>query len=143
MTLEFEVIQSGQVVDVDVTTPALTVDVIQAGAVVDVDVTTPALEVDILQSGAVEDVWVLAGPLGPEGPPGIPGPGGYYAEVNFASAATTWTITLPVSISSYATNVDTLTFGGDEIEGAVTRPDASTIQIDWYYPTAGTARVYR
>lgn len=83
------------------------------------------------------------GPPGAEGPAGIPGPGGYYAEVNFASAATTWTITLPVTISSYATNVDALTFGGDEIEGAVTRPDASTIQIDWFYPTAGTARVYR
>lgn len=85
----------------------------------------------------------VAGTPGQPGPPGAAAAGAYYSETNFASAAYTWTITLPVGISSYATNIDTLTSGGDVIHGEVTRPDASTIEVDWYYPTAGIARVYR
>lgn len=101
----------------------------------------------VVLGGTHEEVLVITpggppGPPGPEGPPGPPGPAGtdYYQEFGFATPATTWTIVH--NQNSLALNVETVV-NGEFVEGYVRYVDANTIEIDWYYPTAGTARVFR
>ena len=45
--------------------------------------------------------------------------------------------------NSVALNVETVDTSGESIEGNVRFVDANTVVIDWYYPTAGLARLFR
>lgn len=89
------------------------------------------------------------GPMGPQGPEGPQGPQGdpgqdtssFYADFGFATPSTLWNIAH--NQNSYAVHVETLDSGGNPIEGNVRYVDLNTIQIDWYFPTAGTARLFR
>lgn len=78
-----------------------------------------------------------------EGPPGEPGPAGsdFYQEYSFASPSTTWTCVH--GQNTLGMNVETIDANGDPIEGLVRYLDLDTIEVDWYYPTTGTARVFR
>lgn len=103
----------------------------------------------VLDGDVTQDVVVLTaggppgppGSPGPPGPPGTPGPGAYVQEFGFASPNTLWTIVH--NQNSLALNVEVVDSNGDPLEGNVRFVDVNTIQIDWYYPTAGTARVFR
>jgi len=106
----------------------------------------------VLDGDPLQDVYVLTpgGPPGPPGPTGqqgsqgqsgTPGPGAYLAEFNFASPATTWTVVH--NQNSLGMNVETFDTNGDPIEGFVRFIDANTVEIDWYYPTAGLARLFK
>lgn len=81
------------------------------------------------------------GPQGPEGPAGADGAGSYYEEFSYASPSTLWTIVH--NRGSFGLNVETVDTNGDLIEGVVDFVDTNTIEVHWYYPTAGTARVFR
>jgi len=84
------------------------------------------------------------GPEGDPGPPGTPGAdgaGSYYEEFGYASPSTLWTIVH--NRESFGLNVETVDTNGDLIEGVVDFVDINTIEVHWYYPTAGTARVFR
>jgi hypothetical protein len=104
-----------------------------------------------LENGFVgtEEEWLAevegdvgpVGPQGPQGPQGQPGAGSYYEEFGFASPLTTWTIVH--NRNSLGVNVETVDVNGDPVEGFVRALDANVIEVDWYYPTAGTARVWQ
>lgn len=81
------------------------------------------------------------GSEGPQGTPGIDGPGVYYQEFNFAAPSPVWTVVH--NRNSLALNVETVDAGGEPIEGNVRFLDVNTIEIDWFYPMAGTARLFR
>ena len=81
------------------------------------------------------------GDAGPQGPAGLDGPGAYYQEFNYATPASTWTAVH--NQNTFALSVEAVDLSGDPIEGYVRYVDANTIEIDWYYPTAGAARVFR
>lgn len=89
----------------------------------------------------------LPGPEGDPGPPGPPGADGadgenvpYYAEFNFASPLTSWVITH--SQDMYRIVVETFDQTGAPINGVVEYTDSNTITVSWYYPTAGSARLF-
>jgi len=106
----------------------------------------PSVPATVVEEATGDPVLVVqsGGRQGPQGPPGEPGldaAGTYYEEFNFASPLTVWTCVH--NQGSYAINVDTIDFSGDQIEGEVIFVDLNTIEIHWYYPTAGQARVFR
>lgn len=89
------------------------------------------------------------GPQGPQGEQGEQGPPGedgedaaaVEIEQSFVTPETTWTVTH--NLDTYALDVQTFTSNGDLIEGAVSYPNRNTVAIEFYYPTAGLARVHR
>lgn len=95
----------------------------------------------------------LPGPEGPAGPqggpgsqgvpgePGVDGAGSYYQTFNFASPSDLWTI--EHNTGSMALSVDLYDTSGDPIEATVVFVDLNTIAVEWYYPMAGEARVFR
>lgn len=110
----------------------------------------------------------LPGPEGPEGPQGLPGPPGppgvveldpavlaalqaqiaaqiaaaadRYLEVSFASPTQQWVI--DHNLNTYALSVETYDQNGEPIEGDVNAVGLNRVTVDWYYPTAGSARVF-
>jgi hypothetical protein len=104
------------------------------------------------EADAVQDVLVIssdgpAGPTGPMGPqglqgePGLAGPGALLLEYSFATPSTTWLISH--GLGTYALSVELFDTSNEPIEGYVRPLDPNTIEVDWYYPTAGVARVFR
>lgn len=81
------------------------------------------------------------GNQGEPGPPGPPGDGGYYTSYNFAVPNQVWTIIH--NQATYGLTVETFDQSGEPIEGAVRYVDLNTIEVGWYYPMAGEARVFR
>jgi hypothetical protein len=109
----------------------------------------PAQSAAVIQEEAGEPVLVIqsGGRPGPQGPPGADGadgqdgPGVYYQEFGFASPTQIWTIVH--NRNTFGLNVETVDINGDPMEGHVIHVDANVIDVHWYYPTAGTARVFR
>lgn len=113
----------------------------------------PPKEQTVVQmEGSTGDVLVITpggppgrqgeqGDPGPQGQPGLAGPGAYYQEFGFASPSTTWTIVH--GLNTFGLSVETVDTQGDPLEGYVRYPDANTVEVDWYYPTAGAARLFR
>lgn len=84
-----------------------------------------------------------AGPQGPPGPPGADGAGSFFQTYSFAIPSTLWVIDLPEGVSALAVTVETYDDSGDPVEANIRRPSASRIEIDWFYPSTGAARVAR
>lgn len=136
--------------------PEMTLVVTEGGE--DVIVTSDPGQTVVVSEDGEEDVLVLQaggrpgypgtdgvdgepGPQGPPGPPGADGAGAYYEEFGFATPIQLWTIVH--NRDSFGLHVETVDTNGDLIEGVVDFVDTNTIEIHWYYPTAGTARVFR
>lgn len=88
-----------------------------------------------------EAQWLLSlkgekGDKGDQGDPGQP----VVLDFTFASPLTTWTITHNLGIAP--TRVRSFDSEGDEIYGDRVDLDSNTLEVQWYYPTAGTARIY-
>lgn len=98
-------------------------------------------DVLVITSGGPPGRTGEPGPPGPPGEAGLDGPGAYYQEFSFASPLTTWT--LVHNQDSLGLNVETVDTNGEPVEGHVRFVDPNTIEVDWYYPTAGAARVFR
>lgn len=83
------------------------------------------------------------GPVGPEGPVGPPGESAvsYLYEQTFAVPATTWVINHDFGTS--ALTVVTVDPSGTEIEGNVRFVSDNSVEVDFYYATAGVARIFR
>lgn len=64
----------------------------------------------------------------------------YFGEFHFATASSQWV--MAHGQNTYGLSVDACDHNGDVIEGEVDYLDANTIQITWFYPMTGTARVY-
>lgn len=146
-TVEIGVNAATQVVEVggvplDSAPPSSTVEVTPGPAyAVEVNTTTSISE--LVEVGVVGTTGApgLPGPVGPEGPQGLPGADvGYYATFGFASPATLWVMTHG---QGYGVVVETVDQSGDPIEGNVRYVDPNTVEVDWFYPTAGEARVFR
>lgn len=112
----------------------------------------PQVQTAVQMEGSTEDIMVLTpggppgqkgqqGDPGPQGEPGLAGPGAYYQEFGFASPQSTWTVVH--NQNTFGLNVEMVDTNGDELEGLVRHVGLNTIEIDWYYPTAGTARLFR
>lgn len=90
--------------------------------------------------------WVPVGSLrGPEGPPGPPGPApsgipGVELSFGFATPAVTWV--LPHNLDG-SVNVEVFDQNNETLDVNVEYPDPNTAVVYFYYPTAGTARVFR
>lgn len=84
-----------------------------------------------------------AGPAtpGPPGPQGLPGAGSYEAVYSFAQPSTLWVI--EHNLGSYAVDVQTFDGNGEPLEANVRFPDENHLEIDWYFPTSGLARLFR
>ena len=109
----------------------------------------------VLSLPELDDVVVItsAGTPGLPGDPGGPGPRGIQGErgpagyglteytYGFAIPSTEWVISHDLNVRSLVIETDDQT--GQPLEGSVRYIDADTVAIDWYYPTAGTARIYR
>lgn len=95
----------------------------------------------VLTPGGPPGPQGVQGEPGPQGQPGLDGAGAYYEEFGFASPATTWTVVH--NQGTFALSVETVDLNGDPLEGYVRYVDINTIEVDWYYPTAGAARVFR
>lgn len=67
-------------------------------------------------------------------------PAPYYQEFSFASAASVWTISH--NQNTFGLSITTFDANGTAVEGDVEYPDANTIQVSWFYPMTGTARVF-
>lgn len=79
-----------------------------------------------------------AGPVGPVGPQGVQGPPGpalAYTHVQNAPSST-WTIAHGLGIYPQASVVE---FGGANVEGDVSYPDANTIRITFSTAVSGYA----
>lgn len=99
-----------------------------------IDVISPITDViEVVESGP-------QGPQGIQGLPGAPGSGSFYAEYSFASPSISWVI--QHNKNSYGINVETLDPSGTPMIGTVSYPDSNTVQVDWYYPTSGSARLF-
>lgn len=82
------------------------------------------------------------GPPGQPGPPGVPGASELYEQsFSFATPEFVWVITH--NQNTYALSVDTVDTSGDPVEGYVRFVSPDVVEVDWYYPTAGVARVFR
>lgn len=81
-----------------------------------------------------------AGPEGPQGPPGESAVS-YLFEQSFAQPTTTWVINHNFDTS--ALTVVTVDLDGTEIEGNVRFVSDNSVEVDFYYATAGVARVFR
>ena len=86
-------------------------------------------------------VITTSGPRGLPGEPGAPGTGGFYQEFSFATPADPWVILH--NQNTLAVVVETVDQNGDTVEGDVRYVNANRIEVDWYYPMAGLARVFR
>lgn len=135
------------------TSPEIDVVVTDTTAQSDIDVvisdTANSSDIDVVVSETG-----IVGPPGPPGsdgvgapgPPGPPGPAGsidnlYYEEFNVATPSETWLFAH--NQNTYAISVETFDTGNQSIEGDVVYLDANNIQVNWYYPTAGVARLFR
>lgn len=98
-------------------------------------------EVLVISPGGPAGVTGPQGPQGLQGLPGLAGPGAYYQEFGFATPATVWTVVH--NLDSFALVVEAIDQQGDPMEGYVRFPNSNTVEIDWFYPTAGAARIFR
>lgn len=64
----------------------------------------------------------------------------FYAEYQFAIPSKLWRI--EHGQDSFAVTVQTFDINGLPYEGEVTYVTSSIVEVSWFYPTAGTARVY-
>lgn len=156
--VEVESIVNTIVVEGDSSPSSVVVEVVEGQALVDnepvgaavavvevVEAPVAAVEIEGVDAPSVIEVdrgtTGPPGSTGPQGPPGKDGAGTYYEEFSFATPSTTWLITH--GLNSYAVNVETVDTSGQSLEGTVTFLDLNTVEVDWYYPTAGAARVFR
>lgn len=107
----------------------------------------------ILDATTGEDILLISsegppipGPRGEPGPQGPQGPPGQSAmafelEQQFASPATTWVI--EHNFGTYGLVVETFDQNGDSIEGNVRFVSDNQVEVDFYYATAGVARIFR
>lgn len=110
----------------------------------DFTVVSPSTTGNVASPASDVDVLLLPGPAGPrgvEGPEGPTGPAGEGVEQLFAfpAPATVWVCdhTLnrdPVDVLTVDTN-------GEELHGDVVFVSSSRVEVRWYYPTAGVARI--
>lgn len=95
---------------------------------------------------ASEGYQGVPGPPGPIGPQGPPGPGGGGGGTNaeylqtFAIPTQLWTINHNIGTKSVV--VETFDHTGDLVQAEVDYIDDNTITVSWYYPTAGSVRVF-
>lgn len=89
----------------------------------------------------------LDGPQGPVGPQGAVGPRGpagldssFSYIFNFASPVNTWLINH--DLNTFAINVELFDAGGMEWKAAIRYLDENNVQVDWYYPMSGFARIF-
>ena len=107
----------------------------------------PAVPATVVEEASGDPILVVQsggrqGLQGPPGEPGLDGAGAYYVEFNFATPETIWTCVH--NQDTFALSVETVDLYGDPIEGEIHYlPGGNTIEIHWYYPTSGTARVFR
>lgn len=95
--------------------------------------------VETVEAGVQREFTVLVtDPINPA-LPGPPGPPGLSLSFSFAVPSTLWRIRHDLAARVMTEAYDT---NGHEIEGNVRYVDDNTVEIDWYYPTAGTARVF-
>jgi len=107
-----------------------------------------AYELAVLQGfiGTPEE-WLasLVGPTGATGEQGPQGPAGsgtsFELTKGFASPSTLWVI--DHGFGTYGVEVHCVDQNGDLIEGNVRYPSEDRVEVDFYYPTAGTARLFR
>ncbi len=85
------------------------------------------------------EVLLLPGPRGPEGPEGPEGPPGSGVERLFVVSIPDVLWQLPHALGRWV-DVQAFDSNGEEIFGDVTLLDG-LVEIRWYYPTAGSARV--
>lgn len=88
-----------------------------------------------------EAQWLasLEGQVGPQGPAGN---GTSYELVHgFASPQTLWAI--DHNFGTYGLEVLCFDQNGDPLEVNVRYPTENRVEVDFYYPTAGTARLFR
>ncbi len=85
------------------------------------------------------DVLLVPGPPGPEGPVGPEGPPGSGVEQLFVVSVPGVLWQLSHSLGRWV-DVQAFDSNGEEIFGDVTLLDG-LVEIRWYYPTAGSARV--
>lgn len=117
-----------------------------------IDESRPAVAVELPE---MDEVVVITS-AGTEGPPGDPGgkgdkgdkgdrgPAGFgitESIYGFAVPSTEWVIFH--ELNTYGVLVETVDHTGQPLEGSVRYIDLNTLAVDWYYPTAGTARIYR
>lgn len=127
---------AGGTVDVEVSVEVArvsTIDVIAASGPTVQDVSTSRFTVEDIAIG-------IPGEPGPPGPAGPPGPGYVKQEYRFATASTAWVIhhnlgTPFIEVNCYDPS------GVNEIDAEVDIVDDNTVQVNWYYPTAGIARL--
>lgn len=86
-----------------------------------------------------------AGPAGPQGEMGPQGPAGsgtsFELTQGFATPSTLWVI--DHGFGTYGVEVICVDQNGELIEGNVRYPSENRVEVDWFYPTAGTARLFR
>ena len=78
---------------------------------------------------------------GEPGLPGLPGDGALDLVYNFAVPSTLWVI--EHNLGTYAITVDTYNQNGEIWEGNVRMVNLNRVEVDFYYPTAGTARIFK
>ena len=77
---------------------------------------------------------------GQDGQDGTPGAGSFLGEYSFAVASNKWEINH--GLGTYALVVYTFDHQGAEVEGQVVYVDEDHIEVHWYYPMTGFARVF-
>lgn len=95
----------------------------------------------VVQSEGAQGVPGPQGPVGPQGPPGSGGgAGGAEYIQNFAIPSTLWTV--HHNIGTKSVTVETFDQSGDWVQTEIDYIDDNTITVSWYYPTAGSVRVF-
>lgn len=98
--------------------------------------------VEVVERPADTEFTVLVTePINPAvpGPQGPPGPH-VFQSYSFAVPVLLWQI--DHNLNTLGVLVETYDINGDEVETNVRIVSTSRIEIDWYYPTAGTARLF-
>lgn len=98
----------------------------------------------LVSSEGYQGVPGQPGTPGPPGPPGPQGPGGGAGGAefvqNFAIPSTLWTVNH--NIGTKSVTVETFDQSGDWVQTEIDYIDDNTITVSWYYPTAGSVRVF-
>ncbi len=99
--------------------------------------------IEVIQDGPAGN----AGPQGEQGPAGGQGPmgpaglgAGVVLEYQFASPATTWQ--LQHNLNTYGLAVECFDMQDNPYEATIRYVSPDLIEVDWYYPMSGLARVF-